>query len=85
MLNWRIFGQARAAGLSGADIEQICKEAGFLALRASRAAIRQAMRIMGGQYVLGRTIEEAIQKGSSANRPGTWLRISTPYPWRRSS
>jgi RHH-type proline utilization regulon transcriptional repressor/proline dehydrogenase/delta 1-pyrroline-5-carboxylate dehydrogenase len=36
-----------------------------------RRAVLQAMRIMGGQYVLGRTIEEAIQKGSSANRPGT--------------
>ena len=36
-----------------------------------RRAVLQAMRIMGGQYVLGRSIEEAIQKGSSGNRPGT--------------
>ena len=36
-----------------------------------RRAILQAMRIMGGQYVLGRTIKEAIRKGRAANRPGT--------------
>ena len=36
-----------------------------------RRAVLQAMRIMGGQYVLGRTIEEAIHKGSAGNRPGT--------------
>ena len=35
-----------------------------------RRAVLQAMRIMGGQYVLGRGIEEAIHKGSSGNRPG---------------
>ncbi len=38
---------------------------------AVRRAILQAMRIMGGQYVLGRTIEEAIRKGRAANSPGT--------------
>lgn len=32
---------ARAAGLSGADIQQICKESGFLALRAGSPEIRQ--------------------------------------------
>ena len=32
-----------------------------------RKAVLQAMRIMGGQYVLGRTIEEAIQKGTAQN------------------
>lgn len=36
-----------------------------------RRAVLQAMRIMGGQYVLGRSIEEAIQKGHSYDRPGT--------------
>lgn len=36
-----------------------------------RRAVLQAMRIMGGQYVLGRNIEEAIHKGTSGNRPGT--------------
>ena len=36
-----------------------------------RRAVLQAMRIMGGQYVLGRTIEEGIEKGSRGNRPGT--------------
>ena len=36
-----------------------------------RQAILQAMKIMGGQYVLGRTIEEAFRKGRAANRPGT--------------
>ncbi len=36
-----------------------------------RQAVLQAMRIMGGQYVLGRTIEEGLQKGTAGNRPGT--------------
>ncbi|MFT5711082.1 MAG: RHH-type proline utilization regulon transcriptional repressor/proline dehydrogenase [Halioglobus sp.] len=36
-----------------------------------RRAVLQAMRIMGGQYVLGRSIEEAIQKGRTNDRPGT--------------
>ena len=36
-----------------------------------RRAILQAMRIMGGQYVLGRTIKEAIGKGRATNKPGT--------------
>lgn len=36
-----------------------------------RQAVLQAMRIMGGQYVLGRTIDEAIRKGVAGNTPGT--------------
>ena len=36
-----------------------------------RQAVLQAMRIMGGQYVLGRTIEEGLKKGVASNRPGT--------------
>lgn len=36
-----------------------------------RKAVLQAMRIMGGQYVLGRSIEEAIQKGVADNHPNT--------------
>ncbi|MGI9287796.1 MAG: bifunctional proline dehydrogenase/L-glutamate gamma-semialdehyde dehydrogenase PutA [Pseudomonadales bacterium] len=36
-----------------------------------RAAVMQAMRIMGGQYVLGRTIPEAMRAGESANSPST--------------
>ena len=36
-----------------------------------RQAMLQAMRIMGGQYVLGRTIEEALRKGTADNSPGT--------------
>ena len=35
-----------------------------------RQAVLQAMRIMGGQYVLGRTIEEGLKKGLADNRPG---------------
>ena len=34
---------------------------------AIRAAVMQAMRIMGGQYVLGRTIVEGIRKGQKKN------------------
>ena len=36
-----------------------------------RTAIIQAMRIMGGQYVLGRTIDEAINRGIKENAAGT--------------
>ncbi|HBO14425.1 MAG TPA: bifunctional proline dehydrogenase/L-glutamate gamma-semialdehyde dehydrogenase, partial [Halieaceae bacterium] len=36
-----------------------------------RQAVLQAMRIMGGQYVLGRTISEALQRGVTENRRGT--------------
>lgn len=36
-----------------------------------RRAILQAMRIMGGQYVLGRTIQEAMRKGEAGNPAGT--------------
>lgn len=36
-----------------------------------RRAMLQAMRIMGGQYVLGRTIDEALRKGVADNPPGT--------------
>lgn len=36
-----------------------------------RTAVRQAMKIMGQQYVLGRDINEAIKRGRKENRPGT--------------
>jgi len=36
-----------------------------------RQAVLQAMRIMGGQYVLGRSISEALQRGVMENRRGT--------------
>ena len=36
-----------------------------------RRAILQAMRIMGGQYVLGRSIDEGIGKSTSSNSNGT--------------
>jgi len=36
-----------------------------------RKAVMQAMRIMGGQYVLGRNIEEATKRGKKENRPDT--------------
>tara|TARA_R110001599_G_scaffold183562_1_gene376856 strand:+ start:19137 stop:22286 length:3150 start_codon:yes stop_codon:yes gene_type:complete len=36
-----------------------------------RQAVLQAMRIMGGQYVLGRTIEEGLKNGREHNRSGT--------------
>ena len=32
-----------------------------------RAAVMQAMKIMGGQYVLGRTIEEGLKRGAKQN------------------
>ncbi len=36
-----------------------------------RQAVLQAMRIMGSQYVLGRTIQEGLEKGRANNRAGT--------------
>ena len=36
-----------------------------------RSAVRQAMKIMGQQYVLGRNIGEAIKRGRKENTPGT--------------
>ena len=36
-----------------------------------RQAMMQAMRIMGGQYVLGRTIGEGLKNGVADNPPGT--------------
>jgi len=36
-----------------------------------RQAVLQAMRIMGGQYVLGRTIDAGLKKGAAHNPPGT--------------
>ena len=36
-----------------------------------RKAVVQAMRIMGGQYVLGRTIEEATKRGRAENNTDT--------------
>lgn len=36
-----------------------------------RAAVRQAMKIMGQQYVLGRDIDEAINRGRKENGPAT--------------
>jgi RHH-type proline utilization regulon transcriptional repressor/proline dehydrogenase/delta 1-pyrroline-5-carboxylate dehydrogenase len=36
-----------------------------------RAAVRQAMKIMGQQYVLGRSIGEALQRGRKENTEGT--------------
>ncbi|WP_288130136.1 bifunctional proline dehydrogenase/L-glutamate gamma-semialdehyde dehydrogenase PutA [Microbulbifer sp.] len=36
-----------------------------------RTSMMQAMKIMGGQYVLGRTIKEALKRGPAENVPGT--------------
>ena len=36
-----------------------------------RTAVMQAMKIMGGQYVLGRTIEEGIKRGGKQNDQST--------------
>ena len=36
-----------------------------------RSAVMQAMRIIGGQYVLGRSIQEGIKKGIRHNEPKT--------------
>ncbi|WP_417320330.1 bifunctional proline dehydrogenase/L-glutamate gamma-semialdehyde dehydrogenase PutA [Emcibacter sp.] len=36
-----------------------------------RSAVTQAMKIMGNQYVLGRSIKEATSRGQKLNQPGT--------------
>src|SRR5678809_592602 len=47
-----------------------CRKAARIAGRLGepvlRAAFRQAMRIMGHQFVMGRTIEEALERSVSA-------------------
>ena len=37
-----------------------------------RHAVAQAMRIMGGQFVLGRTIEEALERAATAGTRQGW-------------
>ena len=45
-----------------------------LGLPAVRAATRQAMRLLGSHFVLGQTIEEALQRAGPAPRPALLLR-----------
>ncbi len=60
-------GQAKGAGPLSA-VKRMVSRSGEPVIRQ---ALRQAMRIMGDQFVLGRTIEEAIGRAAAAEKRGT--------------
>ncbi|MEM8616660.1 MAG: L-glutamate gamma-semialdehyde dehydrogenase [Pseudomonadota bacterium] len=68
MLTGRVIGPPRAA-LKGAAgfIQGLVRESGEPVIRAS---MMQAMRIMGEQFVLGRTVEEALKRGKRMVKAG---------------
>ncbi len=69
MLTGRIVGlESDATEDPGSWVRTLTKKLGEPVVRQ---AVLQAMKIMGGQYVLGRTIEEAIRKGRTTNSAGT--------------
>lgn len=68
MLTGRIIRPPQEAGEDPAGfMSRLARQAGEPVIRA---AMMQAMRIMGGQFVMGRTIEEAIRRGQRTIRKG---------------
>ncbi|MEO1015532.1 MAG: bifunctional proline dehydrogenase/L-glutamate gamma-semialdehyde dehydrogenase PutA [Pseudomonadota bacterium] len=68
MLTGRVIGAPRgAAGGAGGFAQRLVRESGEPFIRA---AMMQAMRIMGEQFVLGRTVEEAAKRGRKMVRAG---------------
>ena len=68
MLTGKVIGPPRAA-LSGANkfVQGLVRESGEPFIRAS---MMQAMRIMGEQFVLGRTVKEALKRGKRMVKVG---------------
>ncbi len=52
-------------------VDWVCRLVARLGEPVVRRAVLQAMRILGGQYVLGRSIDEAMRRGRSLEEPGT--------------
>jgi RHH-type proline utilization regulon transcriptional repressor/proline dehydrogenase/delta 1-pyrroline-5-carboxylate dehydrogenase len=68
MLTGRIVSPpAEAASDPSAFVSRLVREAGEPVIRA---AMMQAMRIMGAQFVMGRNIREALQRGARQVRKG---------------
>jgi RHH-type transcriptional regulator, proline utilization regulon repressor / proline dehydrogenase / delta 1-pyrroline-5-carboxylate dehydrogenase len=71
---WGLMLTGRVVNLDRADVADLGEWVGKLAARAGEPAIRQAMReamrIVGRQFVLGRTIEEAIERAQPAEAEG---------------
>ena len=58
----------KITGQTGHWVKQLVSKVGEPVVRQG---VLQAMKIMGGQYVLGRSIEEGMQRGVKENSPGT--------------
>ena len=75
---WGLMLTGRLLSIDGATVAMPGKLLGRLVGRAGepvvRAAMRQAMRIMGHQFVMGRTIEEALR--GAADSKGSRFRYS---------
>ena len=67
---WGLMLTGRIVRPGAADLHDprnfVAKLAGRLGEPVLRAAFRQAMRIMGHQFVMGRTIEEALERSQNA-------------------
>ena len=67
---WGLMLTGRIVRPSDADLHDprgvVARIAGRIGEPLLRAAFRQAMRIMGHQFVMGRTIEEALERSTSA-------------------
>ncbi|MEH6608527.1 MAG: bifunctional proline dehydrogenase/L-glutamate gamma-semialdehyde dehydrogenase PutA [Halioglobus sp.] len=77
-VNASVWGLMLTGGVVRLDTEITSETASWMRRLVStlgepvvRQAVLQAMRIMGGQYVLGRSIEEGLKKGAADNQPGT--------------
>ncbi len=57
--------------LTGAPVSWLEQLTGRLGEPLVRRAVRRAMAIMGGEFVLGRTIDEGVRRGRRQNPPGT--------------
>ncbi|MEM1106689.1 MAG: bifunctional proline dehydrogenase/L-glutamate gamma-semialdehyde dehydrogenase PutA [Pseudomonadota bacterium] len=68
MLTGRVIGLPSAARRGpGAFVSSLVRESGEPVIRA---AMMQAMRIMGEQFVLGRTVQDALKRGAKIVRSG---------------
>ena len=75
---WGLMLTGRLLALDDSTVDKPGRVLGRLVSRAGepvvRAAMRQAMKIMGHQFVMGRTIDEALERGGS--RKGSRYRYS---------
>ena len=71
---WGLMLTGRVVALEDHEIEDIRDLLGRLVAKSgepiTRQALTQAMRILGRQFVMGRTIEEAIRRAAPAERGG---------------